>query len=121
MLRYSTVSTLKPWERGAKRQHIAQSRSGEGKGDGCASPKVGEQVWRTDGRNGSNDFTQLQLVENGGLSCGVKTDHQNAHLLVLHEVGEHAKQLRYSHTHFCGCCGGTLGETVRGETGLLEA
>lgn len=36
----------------------------------------------TDRGDGGDDFTQLQLVQNGGLSCGVKSDHQNSHLLL---------------------------------------
>lgn len=36
----------------------------------------------TDGGDGSDDFTELQLVQNGGLSGSVKTDHQNTHLLL---------------------------------------
>ena len=35
----------------------------------------------TDCGNGGDDFTQLQLVQNSGLSCSVETDHENAHLL----------------------------------------
>ena len=31
--------------------------------------------------DGGDDFTELQLVEDGGLSGGVKTDHQDSHLL----------------------------------------
>lgn len=36
----------------------------------------------TDGGDGSDDFTELQLVQDGGLSGGVETDHQNTHLLL---------------------------------------
>jgi len=36
----------------------------------------------TDGRDGGDDFTELELVENRGLSGSVKTDHENAHLLL---------------------------------------
>lgn len=35
-----------------------------------------------DGGNGSNDFTQLQLVQDSGLSGSVQTDHENSHLLL---------------------------------------
>jgi len=32
--------------------------------------------------NGGDNFTELELVENSGLSGGVKTNHQNSHLLL---------------------------------------
>lgn len=35
----------------------------------------------TDRRDCGDDFTELQLVEDGGLSGSVKTDHQDSHLL----------------------------------------
>lgn len=31
--------------------------------------------------NSGDDFTELKLVQDGGLTGGVKTDHQDAHLL----------------------------------------
>lgn len=31
--------------------------------------------------DGGDDFTQLQLIQDGGLSGGVETDHQDSHLL----------------------------------------
>mmetsp|Transcript_16073 Transcript_16073/g.26848 ORF Transcript_16073/g.26848 Transcript_16073/m.26848 type:complete len:253 (+) Transcript_16073:59-817(+) len=37
-------------------------------------------------RNRGNDFTKLQFVENGSLSGGIKTNHQDTHLL----LSEHA-------------------------------
>ena len=37
---------------------------------------------RTDGGDGGDDFTKLELVENRRLSCGVKTHHQDSHLLL---------------------------------------
>jgi len=39
----------------------------------------------TDGRDGRNDVTQLELVKDGGLTCSIQTDHQNAHLLLAEE------------------------------------
>lgn len=36
----------------------------------------------TDGRNGCDDFTELELVENGSLSGSVQANHQNSHLLL---------------------------------------
>jgi len=35
----------------------------------------------TDGRDRRNDLTELELVQNRGLSGGIKTDHQNTHVL----------------------------------------
>jgi len=63
---------------------------------------------RTNGGDGRDDFAELQLVENGGLSGGVKTNHQNTHLLLPPEL---VKDLRERETHLGGC---VLGEsTVR--------
>ena len=56
-------------------------------------------VRRTDGGNGGHDFTQLQLVEDGGLSGSVQADHQNSHLLLAPEAIE---QLREGQTHVGG-------------------
>lgn len=50
----------------------------------------------TDRRDGGDDFTQLELVQDGGLSGGVKTDHQDSHLLATPESIE---QPRESDTH----------------------
>ena len=35
----------------------------------------------TDCGDGGNNFTELKLVENSGLSGSVQTDHQDTHLL----------------------------------------
>ena len=37
---------------------------------------------RTDGGDRGHDFTQLELIQDGRLSGGVESDHQNAHLLL---------------------------------------
>jgi len=42
----------------------------------------------TDRGDGCNDFTELQLVENCGLSGGIQTNHQNSHLLLSPELIE---------------------------------
>jgi len=55
---------------------------------------------KADGRDSGDNFAELELVEDGGLASSVKTDHQNAHLLLLHEQGEEAKKLRSGETHF---------------------
>lgn len=65
-------------------------------------PCPGSGMDRTDGRDGSNDLAQLELVQNGGLSGSIKTDHENAHLLLLHEQGEPAPHLRSSYAHLGG-------------------
>ena len=41
---------------------------------------------RTDGRDGRDDLAKLELVEDCGLPCGVKTDHQDPHLLLAEEA-----------------------------------
>ena len=33
---------------------------------------------RTDSRDGGDDFSKLELVEDGGLTGGVKSDHENS-------------------------------------------
>ena len=40
----------------------------------------------TNSRDGSNDLTKLELVENGGLSCGVESNHQDSHFLLSEET-----------------------------------
>jgi hypothetical protein len=92
MLRYSTVSTLKPWISSVSIACILPGRvtSGHVKGR------------RTDGRDGGDDLAQLELIENGGLAGSVKTNHQNAHLLLLHEQGEPAPHLGSSYAHLGG-------------------
>ncbi len=62
---------------------------------GCAKGVV----VRTDCGDGGDDFTQLQLVEDGGLPGRIETDHQNAHLLLAPQAIE---QLRERKTHVGG-------------------
>lgn len=50
----------------------------------------------TDGWNGGDDLTQLQLVQDGGFTGGIQADHQDSHFLVAKEVGE---QLGERQTH----------------------
>lgn len=45
------------------------------------SPIDGSRGGLTNRGNGGDDFTELELVQDGGLTSGVKTDHQDAHLL----------------------------------------
>lgn len=49
------------------------TRGGRGEGE------RGEGL--TDCGDGGDDFTQLQLVQDGGFTSSVKTDHQNPHFL----------------------------------------
>jgi len=46
-----------------------------------------------------DDFTQLELVEDSGLSSGVQTNHQDSHLLLPPQL---IKQLRECKTHIGG-------------------
>lgn len=39
-------------------------------------------VTRTNGWNGGHNFSQLQFVQNSGLTSGIKTHHKNPHLLL---------------------------------------
>jgi hypothetical protein len=43
---------------------------------------------RTDSGDRGDNFAQLEFVQNGGLSGSIKTDHQNAHLLLAPEAVE---------------------------------
>ena len=56
-------------------------------------------VLRTDCGNCGDDFTELQLVQNSGLSSGIETDHQNSHLLLAPQAVE---QLGEGKTHVGG-------------------
>jgi len=38
--------------------------------------------------DGGHDFTKLELVEDGGLTGGIETDHQDTHFLLAEEGGE---------------------------------
>lgn len=60
--------------------------------------------YRTDGRDGGDDFTELELVQNSGLASSVETDHQNSHLLLVEneEEADGIRQFRSCHAHFGG-------------------
>lgn len=88
MFLYSTVSTLKP-----AGEHSSQFLEFVGGGWTKA---------RTDCGDGGDDFTELQLVEDGGLSGGIETNHENSHLLLSPETVE---QTRECETHV-GCVDG---------------
>lgn len=48
--------------------------------------------------DGGDDFTKLQLVQNGGFTGGIETDHENSHLLLPPQLVEN---LRKGETHDC--------------------
>jgi hypothetical protein len=50
----------------------------------------------TDRRDGCYNLAKLELVENGCLSCSVKTDHQDPHLLLTEEALEAIEEARES-------------------------
>ena len=61
-------------------------------------PRLGEQSWAlpeslTDGWNGGDDLSELELVQDGRFTGGVETHHQDSHLLLAEEAfeegGEH--------------------------------
>lgn len=58
------------------------------------------EIERTDGRDGGDDFTELELVEDGGFTGGVESDHQDSHLLLPPQLIE---QLGKGETHVCDC------------------
>lgn len=39
----------------------------------------------SNGGDGGDDFSELEFVEDGGLSGGIKSDHEDAHLLLSNE------------------------------------
>jgi len=51
-----------------------------------------------DSGNRGDNLTKLELVQNGGFSGSVKTDHQNSHLFLSPQS---IKQLRECETHVC--------------------
>jgi hypothetical protein len=66
MFLYSTVSTLKPEGRTVSALRGLGSRTSR----------------RTNGGDRGDDFTELQLVQNGRLSGSIEANHQNTHLLL---------------------------------------
>ena len=66
MFLYSTVSTLKP-----------NSRQSRALRDPASKLWNGGRERHTDGGDGSDDFTELKLVENGGFTGGIESDHEN--------------------------------------------
>ncbi len=58
--------------------------------------KIAEGVGLTDGWNSGDDLSKLQLIQDGRLTRGIETDHENAHL----PLGEQfLKQLGESEPH----------------------
>lgn len=80
MFLYSTVSTLKPL------RHRCQSKARlirlETGGWEYSASSVGEAGRLTDGGDSGDDFAELELVQNCGLSSSVQTHHENSHLLL---------------------------------------
>ena len=69
------------------------------------------KVGRTDGRDGSHDFTELQLIEDSRFTGGVQAHHQNSHVLLAPEAIE---ELRKRETHLGGVRGVSERERVGG-------
>jgi len=47
------------------------------------------QTWAlTDGGDGGDNLAKLELVENGGFTGSIQTDHKDAHLLLAEEARE---------------------------------
>lgn len=83
MFLYSTVSTLNPALSVSFREGYQHFPNGLLNCEEriTVSPVDGSGGGLTNRGNSGDDFTELELVQNGGLTGGVKTDHQNAHLL----------------------------------------
>lgn len=43
----------------------------------------------SNGGDGGDDFTQLELVKYSCLSCGIQSNHEDADLFPANEIGEH--------------------------------
>nr|CAB3474593.1 unnamed protein product [Digitaria exilis] len=54
----------------------------------------------TDGGDGGDDLAELELVEDGGLTSGIKTDHEDPHLLLGEEAAEQLPE-REPHLFLC--------------------
>ena len=54
----------------------------------------------TDGWDGGDDLSELELVEDGGLTSGIETNHENPHLLLGEEAAE---QLGEGEPHLGSC------------------
>lgn len=59
---------------------------------------------RTDGGDGGDDLTKLELVKNGGLAGGIETDHENSHFLLVEDeqLLEHVLKFGGCETHLGG-------------------
>ena len=42
----------------------------------------------TNGGNGGDDFSKLELVEDGGLTSSIETNHENTHLFLGKQLAE---------------------------------
>lgn len=71
-------------------------------GDPRRPTKSGQGGQHTDGRDGGDDLTKLELVEDGGLAGGIETNHEDAHLFLLHKQREEAEKLGSRYTHLGG-------------------
>lgn len=46
----------------------------------------------TNGRNRGHDLTKLELVEDGGLTSSIKTNHQNSHFFLGKKPAEKLRE-----------------------------
>lgn len=57
-----------------------------------------------DGGDGGHDLTELELVEDGGLTGGVETDHEDSHVLLTEELAEELAETCAHCLLFAVCC-----------------
>jgi len=57
---------------------------------------TGHARTEANGGDSGHDLAELELVENGGLTGGIETDHEDAHLLLAEEAAKHLAE-RESH------------------------
>ena len=55
---------------------------------------------QTDSGDGGDDFAKLELIQDGGFSRRIKSDHQDAHLLLGEEP---IQQIAYCQPHTDSC------------------
>lgn len=107
MFLYSTVSTLKPELIRVSSGAITTARRKE-------SGTMGSSRVRTNSGNSRDDLTKLELVENGGFTGGIETDHQDTHLLLPPQLIE---DLGKGETHGCGVVWLTASDVNTGKGG----
>lgn len=75
--------------------------------DALTVQKAGNGEGLTDSRDSGDDLAELELVEDGRLSGGIESDHEDTHLLLAEEAGDYVAP---SSPHQGACRGGGDGQ-----------